>query len=166
MATALLTATPCDPNAAYLWTNINQPACATTVVINNAANCQAYAGQMQCEGNYVFRVCATATGCAQKCDNINIKLYLFPFGNTVNAGPDRVVIGDTVIMNAYSLAPLNGNWTKISGPAGTVTISPNNSPSATVKVKNLGTYVFRWTAVYTVGSPCPPLFDEVTIKFI
>jgi hypothetical protein len=95
--------------------------------------------------------------------------YLYPAGNIVNAGPDQFVLPTLGIkvatLGAYAIAPPNsGIWTKISGP-GTVIFASSTNPTTTATVNLAGTYVYRWTLVQLPGSPCPPIFDDVTITY-
>ncbi|MBK7425688.1 MAG: hypothetical protein IPI60_00930 [Saprospiraceae bacterium] len=77
-----------------------------------------------------------------------------------NAGSDL----DLCNVSSFNLtgnAPAIGTgvWTKVSGPAGTVT-NPF-SPATTVTGAVPGTYVFRWRI--SNGPACTPFSDEVTI---
>ena len=165
---AILSATSgCDDGTNVAWTTVSvPPLCIVPPIINSPAACSTTVDSLACAGPYVFQFCKTATGCAPVCDNVTVNNFNYPAGNVANAGPDQRRIATLVAtMAAYPFTvPNTGIWTKISGP-GTVVFASNTNAATGITVSLPGTYVLRWTIVQAPGSPCPPLFDEVTVTF-
>ncbi|HOY18426.1 MAG TPA: SdrD B-like domain-containing protein, partial [Haliscomenobacter sp.] len=98
-----------------------------------------------------------ALGPCSSSDDMQIKVWENP--TTAAAGADQQLCNQS----SFSLAATpttvgTGMWTKVSGPAGT--ISNSTSASTTVTGAVTGTFVFRWT---TTNGPCIST-DEVTIN--
>jgi len=135
-----------DPDgniAAYLWTKISGPAC--TITNPNSAS-TTVTGMLQ--GNYRFELKVTDNNGAIGRDTMQVTVNPDPnIPPTANAGPDQTITLPTnsVALNGSGNDP-DGNiaaylWTKISGPACTIT-NPN-SASTTVTGMLQGTYRFE-----------------------
>jgi len=100
-------------------------------------------------GAYTFVYTIPLTGtCSPTTANLTVTISA-P-GTTAVAGPDQNVCrsGASVTVTFAGNTPTTGTgiWSKISGPTGGTTYSPNaNAPGATVSLTNLGTYVYAWT---------------------
>ena len=100
-------------------------------------------------GTYSFIYTIPLTGsCAQTTASLSVTISA-P-GTTAVAGPDQNVCrsGSSVVVTlaGNTATTGTGTWSKISGPLGGTTFSPNrNTPGATVSLTNVGTYVYAWT---------------------
>jgi hypothetical protein len=106
---------------------------------------------------YVLQWEVAVVTCTTK-DTMTIVVWAPP--TPANAGPDQELCNFTTFqLSATPVTVGTGMWTKVSGPAGTIT----NPLAAVTTVTGTvpGTYVFRWTTVN--GMICPPSIDEVTI---
>ncbi len=73
-----------------------------------------------------------------------------------------MTISGTLTSTSLGGNPTSGNWTKISGPTGTVTFSNATSGSSTATVPSIGTYVFRWT----ISSSCGTSSADITVTYL
>lgn len=89
------------------------------------------------------------------------KTQLVNTGSFATVGSAMTITGS---LTSTSLGgnPTSGNWTKISGPSGTVTFSNATNGSSTATVPSIGTYVFRWT----ITSSCGSSFADITVTYL
>jgi len=92
-------------------------------------------------GVYTFRYTYTT---ATSCSNTAIKtVTIYGMPNQANAGADQNVCDAASIIMTGNAATLGaGAWTKISGPAATITTSA--LATTTITALTSGTYVFQW----------------------
>lgn len=109
-------------------------------------------------GTYVFEWSVSNGVCATSYDSVSISVSAIPL--TVNAGPDQELCNVTSTnLNANVPSVGTGQWSLISGSAGSVFVSPND-PASLVNNLSPGVYQFGWTI--TNGS-CVTNTDTVTI---
>lgn len=156
-----LTATGSDPEGnslTYAWSkisgpssyNIQSPSTASTVVSNLV------------QGTYTFRVTVKDSGGLTDTDDVNVLVNPAPPPPT-NEGPIAKAGADQTITLPTNTATLSGttsydpdgttltySWTKVSGPAATIT----NANSAIATLTNLveGTYTYRLTVTDSGGA--------------
>ena len=145
--TVTLTGSGNDPDgsiAAYLWTKISGPACTIT---DPNSDVTTVTGMLQ--GTYRFELRVTDNNGAYGRDTMQVTVNAAPTNipPTANAGPDQSITLPTnsVTLNGSGNDP-DGSitaylWTKISGPACTIT-NPN-SASTSVTGMLQGTYRFE-----------------------
>ena len=109
-------------------------------------------------GTCTFRWTVTNGICSSLSDDVVITFNQPP--TTAYAGPDQLITTGltTTSMAGNTITTGSGEWTKISGPSGSV-ITSKNSPNTTITNLMTGTYVYRWTSTYGSCST----FDEMTI---
>lgn len=131
-----------------LWTKVSGP----SVVLNNTNTLTLNLSSL-ISGTYVFRLTATDNKGAATSDDMSVVVNTAP---TVNAGTDKTL---QLPVNSMALTgtatDTDGTissylWTKVSGPAATLT----NASTSTVSLSALvaGAYVFRLTATDNAGS--------------
>ena len=110
-------------------------------------------------GLYVYRYVINSNAvCTGSFDKMQIVKEI-----TANAKPDiRVCNSNTVVLNATPPLLNQGNWTVVSGPAGS-SFSNINAPNSAVNGLVPGTYVFRWTIGSLAALICNPNFDDVQV---
>ncbi|WP_173003154.1 Ig-like domain-containing protein [Chitinophaga sp. SYP-B3965] len=111
-------------------------------------------------GTYIFRWTITNTPCGSNFDEVQVVVNSLPIAAA--AGNDQNLCNVTSTTFAGNAPPTGttstGAWSKISGPAATITNAA--SPTSTVTGLTPGTYVFRWTIF---NGTCTPTTDDVTI---
>jgi trimeric autotransporter adhesin len=109
-----------------------------TATFNNAGSNVATVTVSQ-YGSYTFTWTETNGTCVDS-DDVVVNFFEQP---AANAGSGGSVCGLDFVFNA-TLTTGIGQWTQTSGP-GTSTFGSASSPSSTVSVSQVGTYVFTWT---------------------
>ena len=134
--------------ASIMWTKVSGP----SAVVSNA-NSLTLSLSSVTSGTYVFRLTATDNTGAATSDDMSVVVNTAP---TVNAGADKVL---QLPVNSITLTGTATDtegaissylWTKVSGPAATLT----NASTSTVSLSSLvaGAYIFRLTATDNAGS--------------
>ncbi|WP_276485223.1 PKD domain-containing protein [Paraflavitalea pollutisoli] len=148
-----------DPNGALLgigWTKISGPAAFT--IANTAALTTTATGLV--EGTYKFRLTVYNTQWVPSSDTVMITVKAgtkpVPPAQIANAGADQTITLPTnsVTLNGSgSVDPYGAvtgiGWTKVSGPAATITSGSSLTTTATSLVE--GTYTFRLQVTNTAG---------------
>ena len=112
------------------------------------------------DGSYTFEWAVTrGIGCIVSRDTVMITIS-GPV-TTANAGADQTVCGNSVTLAGNIASTGSGTWSLISGPAGSVIVSPN-SPNTSVTGLTGGVYTFRWT-ISNGNASCPVSKDDVVI---
>ena len=154
--TVTLTGSGNDPDgsiAAYLWTKISGPACTIT---DPNSDVTTVTGMLQ--GTYRFELRVTDNNGAYGRDTMQVTVNAAPTNipPTANAGPDQSITlpANSVTLNGSGNDP-DGSitaylWTKISGPACTIT-NPN-SASTSVTGMLQGTYRFELSVTDNNGA--------------
>ncbi|MBT1705705.1 PKD domain-containing protein [Chryseosolibacter indicus] len=144
--------------ATYKWTKVRGP---VSLTLANATTSSLTTSSLV-EGSYVFRLTVTDNKGATHYDDMLVKVNPFvssvvvPIAPTVTAGADKAINLPTSSTSfTGSATDIDGTvksyiWTKVSGPACTMT----NTTTTTLKVQGLvlGTYVFRLTATDNGGN--------------
>ena len=141
-STLTITGSATDPDgtiASYLWTKVSGP----TATLTNA-NTATLSLSSLLAGSYTFRLTVTDNQSASASDDVIVTVNRPP---VPNAGTDRII---TLPTNSLTLTGSATDpdgtiasylWTKVSGPAATLT----NANTTTLDLSNLlaGTYTFR-----------------------
>lgn len=93
-------------------------------------------------GTYIFRWTITNGNCPPSSDDVWV--IIDEAVTSADAGPAQNKCGTSVTMAANTPVVGSGQWSVVSGPAGS-SFSNNASPTTTVTNLVPGTYVFRWT---------------------
>ena len=137
----------------------SQTAGAATTIATPSNNATSVSG-LAAPGTYTYRWDVTGGGCSATNSSLTITNSAIP--TTPDAGPDQTVCPSpsvaSVTMAANTPALGTGAWTKISGPACTITTP--SSPTTTITSMGAGAYKFRWTIS---NGACTSLIDEVDI---
>src|ERR1041384_4020584 len=120
------------------WTQVSGPGTITFGNLNSPTS----TATASVAGAYTLRWTISNGSCTSANDVI-ITYTASP--TTASAGPDQSVCGLVATMAGNTPSVGTGAWSKVSGPSGTVTFSPSNSPTATATAPSAGTYQFRWT---------------------
>lgn len=139
----------------YLWEKISGPA---TYAITNPGNSSTTITGLV-EGVYVFRLTVTDNDGAQDTDDMQVTVNPEPG----NEPPEAVAGADQAIQLPTNMVTVNGSassdpdgtivaylWTKVSGPAATITSPTTAITTITGLVE--GTYIFRLTVTDDDGS--------------
>ena len=127
------------------WEQISGPT--LSIPSPNAASTYAYGGTV---GNaYQFRYSISNGTCTPSTADVTVNIYALP--SQALAGSDQMVCdvtpATTITMNGNApVAPITGEWTKVSGPA-SYDIHTPTSPTTVIDNLQPGTYVFRWTHI-------------------
>lgn len=158
-----LTGSGSDPEngtLTYAWTKVSGPSAtivspsSATTTINGLAN----------GSTYVFRL-TVSDGQFTGSDDATVTVAAGNQAPTANAGADQSLPGGTTSasLTGSGTDPENGtltySWTKISGPAATIT-SPTAASTTVTGLANSSTYVFR----LTVSDGSLTATDDVTIS--
>ncbi len=128
--------------SSYLWTKISGPAATIT---NPSAAATTVTGMLQ--GTYKFELTVTDNSGATGKDTMQVIVNAANIAPTANAGPDQTI---TLPTNSVSLSGSGTDpdgtissysWTKITGPAATITNA--NATATTVTGMVQGTYKFE-----------------------
>ncbi len=107
-------------------------------------------------GTYIFRWTVSNGTCPSSFDDVSVTVYEQP--TTADAGSDQILCNaTTTTLNAVQAVVGTGLWTKLSGPAATIT-NPTLY-NTTVTGLTTGDYEFQWT---TSNAPCS-LSDTMNI---
>lgn len=135
------------------WTKVSGPAATITTPSSATSTVTGLT-----TGTYVFRWRISNGTCTASTDDVSIVISATP--TTANAGADQDICNVTnATLAGNTPVAGTGTWTKVSGPAATIT-SPNNA-STGITGLTAGTYVFRWTI--SNGS-CTSSSDDVQLK--
>ena len=138
--------------SSYLWTKISGPAATITSAASAATTVTALV-----KGTYLFELKVTDNAGAIGRDTM--KVIVNPAGNippVANAGADKII---TLPTNSVSLSGTGTDadgtvssylWTKISGPAATITSAASAATTVTALVK--GTYLFELKVTDNAGA--------------
>lgn len=120
------------------WTYVSGPAGYT--ITNPALPNTSVTGLVP--GVYIFKWTISNGICPPSSDNVQITVY--DNATTSNAGPSQNVCGTSITMAGNTPLIGTGQWSYVSGPAGSVITNPS-SPATTITGLVPGTYVFAWT---------------------
>jgi PKD repeat protein len=134
-----------------IWSQVNGPA---AIITNNTLPVTSVTGLIP--GVYTFRWTISLAGCNSSTDDIIVTIFDNP--SLSIAGPDQIICSSATTMAANTAVIGTGSWTKLAGPAATITTP--SSPTTTITGMNAGTYVFRWRISNGV---CPPSDSNVQI---
>ncbi|MFZ4456049.1 MAG: PKD domain-containing protein [Bacteroidales bacterium] len=139
-------------NGGCVWAQVSGPN--TAVFSSSISNTPTVSGLIP--GDYTFSWTNNDPPCTPVSTNVTISVFANP--TTPDAGPDQNICGlTTATLAGNAITDGTGSWSKLSGPACTITTP--NSPTSTITGMSGGTYVFTWTS--TLGT-CT-LTDNVTI---
>jgi PKD repeat protein len=125
------------------FSNVNAPNCTITNLI---------------AGTYLIKWTISNGPCPASNDTVQIDVTGTP--STAFAGNDqRWCALNTVTLNGNIPTSGSGQWTYVSGPAGSTITNPA-SPSTSVTGLVTGTYIFRWTITNGI---CPPSSDDIQV---
>ncbi len=130
---------------------IANPTCTGTVAVQ--PTCLTTTVTFTSDGLFTLRLSAS-DGEYTRYDYVDINVVLSNSAPVVNAGSDRVVVYPPGTLPVTAIATDDGipnptltySWTKVSGPAGTVTFSPSNALTTNITLPAAGTYVLRLSA--------------------
>jgi gliding motility-associated-like protein len=152
----------------YLWVKLSGP----TATLNNPSEMNLSVKDLV-QGDYTFQLAVTDNNSATVFDIVKLSVLPGSFAPpVVSAGTDKAIALPTTSINLTGTATAAGGgsiastkWTKVNGPAATLT----NDNTLTLSVTNMvvGTYVFKLTAtdntskeasdnVQVVVDPVPP----------
>ncbi|MDO6391609.1 T9SS type A sorting domain-containing protein [Pontibacter sp. BT731] len=114
------------------------------------------------EGNQFFYVTVTTPECGEIVLANTVTVQVTNSALQANAGEDRTVCGNSVVLSANDVGQDAGLWSQVSGPSDAV-FTPASSNNATASNLAPGTYVFRWTSTPVCGAGGATTSDEVTI---
>ncbi len=134
------------------WSQVSGPA---ATILNPNSGTTAINGLAR--GVSVFRWTVANSGCSSSSDDVQITNNVLP---TSNAGPNQNLANATTATLAATAPSVGtGVWTKIGGPAATITTP--SSPTTTVTGLAVGnTYTFSWNVT---GNGCSVVSSTVAI---
>lgn len=149
-----------QPGRTIAWEANGSPITAPVSIPNTGSGSGSFSYDFGSCGAHSIKVTFNQTLCGAVSDEASTYLYDEPSVSV--DGPAEVCgldaeLSKTVTATCNNSNPIDGEWTKTSGP-GTATFSGDD-----VEVSVCGEYVFRYTATNTVTG-CDD-YDEVTVKF-
>lgn len=134
-----------------IWSQISGPAS----IINNVNNHNTAVSTNK-PGNYQY----VWTISSNSCINMTADTVLITIPDSIivaNAGTDKSICGNSILLNANKPSLGIGIWTQIAGNGTAIISSPDSCLTSAINLID-GTYKFRWTIT---NGACPSTFDDV-----